>query len=155
MNMSEDKSFTIELEHVEGYEFNVKFDAAVLADMRVDESPPLGALAGPNPSRMLAVAAANCLSASLLFCLNRDDVPAGALKTEVTCSLERNDRKRLRVGRLGVRIELNEEQSASKKLGRCKELFEDFCVVTASIREGIQVDVEVTNSKGEVIHKSS
>ena len=152
--MSEDKSFTVELEHLEGYEFNVRFDAAELADMRVDEALPLGKLAGPNPSRMLAVAAANCLSASLLFCLNRDDVPAGALKTKVTCSLTRNDRKRLRVGHLGVRIELSEEQSQAKKLGRCKELFEDFCVVTASIREGIDVDVEVANSEGEIIHTS-
>ena len=28
-------------------------------------------------------------------------------------------------------------------MSRCLEIFEDFCVVTASVREGIEIDVKV------------
>jgi hypothetical protein len=32
---------------------------------------------------------------------------------------------------------------------RCTDLFEDFCVVTASIRKGIPVNVQVLDEAGE------
>ena len=151
--MSEEGRFTIHLEHQEGYEFKVKFDWDKVPDLLVDEPRPLGGAEGPNASRMLAAAAANCLSASLMFCLAKEEVPANNVKTEATCTLVRNEKKRLRVGRLDIRITAGDELLASKKLDRCMTLFEDFCVVTASIRAGIPVAVEVVNEAGELLHK--
>jgi organic hydroperoxide reductase OsmC/OhrA len=146
--------FTIQLEQEDNYAFRVKFDLKKAADVVMDEPPPLGERNGPNASRMLAAAAANCLSASLMFCLAKEDVPARNVHTAVTCTMVRNERKRIRVGRLDVRITAGDELLASKKLDRCMTLFEDFCVVTASIREGIPVGVEVVNSNGERLHKA-
>ncbi|MCU7891645.1 MAG: OsmC family protein [Candidatus Thiodiazotropha sp. (ex Ustalcina ferruginea)] len=145
--------FTIHLEQKEDYAFRVKFDLKKAPDIIMDEPPPLGERNGPNASRMLAAAAANCLSASLMFCLAKEDVPTHNVKTEATCTMIRNDKKRIRVGRLDVRITAGEELLASRKLDRCLTLFEDFCVVTASIREGIPVGVEVVNESGELLHK--
>ncbi|MBA1332118.1 osmotically inducible protein OsmC, partial [Candidatus Endoriftia persephone str. Guaymas] len=102
----------------------------------------------------LAAAAANCLSASLMFCLAKEEVPDRNVQTEVTCTMVRNEKRRLRVGRMDVRITAGDELLQTKKLERCMDLFEDFCVVTASIREGIPVGVEVVNQAGEVLHKS-
>jgi organic hydroperoxide reductase OsmC/OhrA len=146
--------FTIRLEQEDDYAFRVKFDLNKAADVIMDEPPPLGQRNGPNASRMLAAAAANCLSASLMFCLAKEDVPARNVNTEVTCTMVRNEKKRLRVGRLDVRITAGDELLSSKKLDRCMSLFEDFCVVTASIRQGIPVGVEVVNSAGELLHKA-
>ena len=152
--MSEEARFTLTLEHLEDYEFKVKFDKKILDDMIVDEPPPLGGLAGPNPSRLLAVSAANCLSASLLYCINRGDVPPASVTTEATVTIVRNEKKRLRIGRMDVSLQMSEQLSEAPKTKRCMNLFEDFCVVTDSIRKGIPVGIEVKDHNGEVVHRN-
>lgn len=152
--MSEEGRFTLHLEQLEGYEFKVRFDWDNVPDLVVDEPPPLGGRQGPNPSRLLAVAAANCLSASLLYCVTKNEPPAGALKTAVTCRMVRNDKQRLRIGGLAVRIEIDETLAEAARFKRCLDLFEDFCVVTASIRDGIPVAVEVCDPAGNVLHSA-
>jgi len=59
-------------------------------------------------------------------------------------TIARNERGRLRIGSVRVRLapELTPEQR--ERMGRCLDLFQDFCIVTESVREGIAVDVEVT-----------
>lgn len=146
--------FTIQLEQEERYAFRVKFDLDKADDILMDEPPPLGERNGPNASRLLAAAAANCLSASLMFCLAKEDVPSRAVRTQATCTLIRNEKRRLRVGRLDVRITVGDELLETKKADRCMDLFEDFCVVTASIRQGITVGVEIYNEAGELLHKA-
>ena len=152
--MSEEGRFTLHLEQLEGFEFKLKFDWGNLPDLVLDEPPPLGGRAGPNPSRLLAAAAANCLSASLLYCVTKNEPPAGAMRTAVTCRLVRNDKQRLRVGGMDVRIEVDGALAEAVRFRRCLDLFEDFCVVTASIREGIPVAVEVCDPAGNVLHRT-
>ncbi len=154
--MSEAGRFTIHLEQLDDYQFNVKFDLPKADDVLMDEPPPLGKREGPNASRMLAAAAANCLSASLLFCLTKamDEVPDHGIKTEATCRLVRDEKKRLRVGGIDVRLSINDILEDSRRLKRCLDLFEDFCVVSASIRQGIPIGVEVVNEAGAILHRS-
>ena len=73
--MSDGGQFTIELEHLQDYEFKVRFDWDKAGDILMDEPAPLGARNGPNASRMLAAAVGNCLSASLMFCVAKAEVP--------------------------------------------------------------------------------
>jgi organic hydroperoxide reductase OsmC/OhrA len=152
--MSEEGRFTIHLEQQEGYQINVRFDWKRAADLLTDEPPPLGETNGPNASRLLAAAAANCLSASLLYCLSKDDPPDNSLRAEATCTLVRNDQKRLRIGGLDVKLVIDEALAGSKRFDRCKRLFEDFCVVSASIREGIPIAVSVVDEAGQLLHAS-
>jgi len=152
--MSEVGRFTINLEHLEDYEFNVKFDWDSAADVLMDEPPPLGKRVGPNASRMLTAAAANCLSASLLFCISKNDVAPKSVKTAATCKIVRNEKGRLRVGGMEIRLTVDAELEQSVRMKRCLKLFEDFCVVTDSIRQGIPVAVSVENSAGEVLYQA-
>ncbi len=152
--MSEEGRFTIHLEQREGFQINVAFDWKRVPDLLMDEPPPLGEQQGPNASRMLAAAAANCLSASLLYCLFKEEPPDNCLRAEATCIMVRNAKKRQRIGRLEVTLIVNEVIHGSPRFARCKDLFEDFCVVSASIRQGIPMHVTIQTQQGEILHVS-
>ena len=115
---------------------------------------PLGGQKGPNASRLIAVAVANCLSASLFFCLKRSKAEPAGVKARVTGTMTRNEKKRLRIGDFAVRIELAGVDDPSK-LERCLKLFEDYCVVTDSIRQGSPVSVEVVDDSGRTLLNSA
>lgn len=142
--MNVESSFTLHLEQVDGYEFKVRFDKPGLADLSVDELAPLGSERGPNPSRLLATAVAHCLSASLLFCASKAKVPPGHIRATVRTDVVRNERGRLRIGALAVTLDVQGVGAEEARFLRCTDLFEDFCVVTDSIRRGIPVTVSVT-----------
>jgi uncharacterized OsmC-like protein len=152
--MSEEKRFTLQLEQLEGYEFRVVFDLDSIDDLVVDEPPPLGGANGPNPSRLLATAAANCLGASLLYCISKNSPPDGSLRASAECTLSRNDKGRLRIGGINVTLEVSGELEQSVRTRRCLDLYEDFCVVTASLREGFPISARVVNEQGETLHES-
>ena len=64
------------------------------------------------------------------------------LKGEVTATVERVD-KRLRITGLDVNIHPDIDEDDKDKLEKCLDIFEDYCVVTQSIRNGIDVNVDV------------
>lgn len=152
--LQEQTRFTIRVEQTEGYEFKVKFDWDDTQDLLMDEPAPLGEQQGPNASRLLAAAVANCLSASLLFCLKKNDSTQESISAEVTCILARNEQKRLRIGALEVAISLDTEIFDETRLKRCLQMFEDFCVVSASVRQGIPIAVNVVDQQGTLLHQS-
>ena len=151
--MSEEGRFTIHLEHLQDYQYKVRFDWDQVPELLVDEPPPLGGRAGPNASRLLAAAAANCLSASLMFCVSKNEVSPASMRTAVTCRLVRNEKRRLRIGGMEVKLIVSDALTGSKRFDRCKDLFEDFCVVSASLRDGFPVSVAVLNERGETMYQ--
>jgi organic hydroperoxide reductase OsmC/OhrA len=146
--MSDTMSFDLELEQQgTGYEFNVRFDKPQFAALLLDEPPPLGGDRGPNASRLIAAAVANCLSASLLFCIvGKFKQAIGPLRTRVHAELARNEQGRVRIGRIEVTIRLAEAVDGITHAQRCLAQFEDFCVVTESVRRGIPVGVRVVDA---------
>jgi uncharacterized OsmC-like protein len=144
--------FTLKLSRQQDYRFNVEFDLAGVPDLQLDEPAPLGAGSGPNASRLLAAAVANCLSASLLFCLSKFKQEPGEIVADVKGRMTRNEKGRLRVGGFDVDIHLGQ---SVERLEHCAEQFEDFCVVTDSVRHGIPVNVRVLDAEGQLIHQSA
>jgi organic hydroperoxide reductase OsmC/OhrA len=150
--MSEALTFDLELVQLADYEFKVKFDWPGVDELLLDEPAPLGGSKGPNAARLIAAGVANCLSASLVFCLQgKFKQPIGPLRTQVRGELVRNQKGRLRIGRLDVTIALAEDAAAVQHLQRCLEQFEDFCVVTESVRHGIPVGVKVIDVNGAAV----
>ena len=140
--MSEEDPISFSLTLKDGYAFTVDFGDAI-PSMVIDETPPIGRGEGPNPSRVLAASLAGCLGASLLFCLRKSKVDVPAMRTDVHVTNGRNATGRLRVHKIAVRLAPSVSPDQQGRMMRCLELFEDFCVVTAAVREGIEIDVKV------------
>jgi len=140
---SDEYSFTIQLERTGNYEFKVRFDSPNFPDIIVDEPEPIGKGAGPDASRLLAAAVGNCLSASLMFCLSKARIPVADLKTSVETLIRRNEKGRWRIVGLKVKLTPTLREEDISKAKRCLELFEDFCIVTQSVRNGINVAADV------------
>ena len=140
--MEQDRfALTLDLQH--DYAFTAAFGLPGVPDLALDEPALLGAGAGPNAARLIAAAVGNCLAASLLFCLRKSRIRVNQLHAAVEGTLVRNERGRLRIGEIQVRLAPDVAPEDRDRMGRCLELFEDFCIVTESVRQGIPVTVEV------------
>lgn len=108
-----------------------------------DEPAPLGENRAPNAAAVLGAAVGDCLAASLTFCLRKARLDPEHLTAHVATHVQRTDRGRFRIA--GIDVELSPElaEGDGAALDRCERLFEDFCIVTESVRQGIPVNVSV------------
>jgi len=141
--MSEEKTFNVSLERLNDYSFKIDFGLDNIPDLLMDEPTPLGKGVGPNASKVLAAAIGNCLSASLLFCLQRARAEIKGMKTVVNGNLTRNERGRWRISEISVVINPEVDPVQINQMKRCIELFEDFCIVSKSVQQGIPLNVKV------------
>src|SRR5687768_12075856 len=142
--MSETRDYKVDLRFVRGYEFVATFrDGEGLPPIVFDEPPPLGEGSGPNAAAVLAAAIGNCLAASLAFCLRKARVEPVDLTAAVIARVARNEQGRFRISGIDVDLTPEVAESDGPRLERCERLFEDFCIVTESVRRGIPVNVKV------------
>jgi organic hydroperoxide reductase OsmC/OhrA len=128
---------------VKDFTFEARFDDLPgSAPLHFDEPTPLGDGLAPNAAAVLGAAVGNCLAASLAFCLRKVHIEPTSLTAHVTTNVVKNERGRFRIGSIDVEI-APELAGAAMRFDRCGELFEDFCVVTASVRRGIPVHVRL------------
>jgi uncharacterized OsmC-like protein len=146
--MSDNASVTITRQS--GYQFLVDFGAAI-PQLLADEPAPLGQGAGPAPDHMLLAAVANCLSASLLFSLQKFKQDPGTLVAIATPEMGRNADKRLRIMAIHVKLELGQAAAEIEHLDRVLAQFEDFCTVSMSVRQGIAIHVQVQDGSGAIL----
>lgn len=139
----EEKGFDLTLTLGDGYQFDTTFDGEKMANLLFDEPAPLGEDEGPNAARVLGAAVGNCLSASLLFCLRKARVNVESMQTRVHGRITRNERGRFRVAEIGVKLMAEIPPEDQPRVDRCLKVFEDFCIVSGSVRQGVDINVEV------------
>ena len=135
--------FSVSIRQVKDYEFVVKFDKPEGLELTTDEHPPLGKDAGPSPSRLLAAAVVNCLSASLLFAFRKAGVAIGNIESTVSVQVIRNEKRRLRIGKMTVILDPKLDDGDLEKARAGRAVFEEYCTVTQSVASGIAVEVKV------------
>jgi uncharacterized OsmC-like protein len=142
-----DNSISISVTQQNNYQFLVDFSGA-MAPMFADEPAPLGTGTGPSPSQLLLAAVANCLTASLLYSVQKFKQDAGGISATATARIDRNEKKLLRVQEIVVSIRFGKEGKEIAHLDRILSQFEDFCTVSQSVRAGIPVTVSVEDGLG-------
>ena len=141
---------TVTLTRLSGYQFQIDFGLDTPA-LFSDEPPPLGQAGGPAPNHLLMAAVANCLSASLVFALGKFKQDPGPLKATATATTGRNEANRLRIQHIDVHLELQKPGASFEHLDRVLAQFEEFCTVSMSVRQGIEIGVRVSDADGAVL----
>lgn len=144
----EAKSFEFSLHMLEKYRFEIDFGE--FGKILTDEPAPLGDGNGPNPARLLAASVANCLAASLMFSIRKFREEPGTVTARVNATIDRED-GRWRVVTIKVTLQLGNTAEHIPHLHRALAQFEDFCVVTQSVRKGVTVDVSIIDQQGNVL----
>ena len=144
MNDEENHGFELKMVKTGPIEFKTIFDQDHFPELMFDEPERSGgANKYPNAARIVTAAMANCLSASLSFCLTKSKVEIEELTTKAKCIMGRNEDGRLRIKKIEVEIETKLDKEKEKKIQRCIDMFEKFCVVSQSLAEGIEIETKV------------
>jgi uncharacterized OsmC-like protein len=128
-----------------GYKSSVTFDELKGVELHMDEPKPVGMSEGPSAAMMMSSAIGHCLSSSLMFCIEKSRGTVKDMRADVETSLTRNENGRWRVAGIKVDMKVDVDDIDKEKFERCKGIFEDFCIVTESVREGVKIDVHVSN----------
>ena len=138
--MTDERTHHVTLKLTDKFRFVADFADVPGASVVFDEPQPLGDNTAPNAAEMLSAAIGNCLAASLTLCLRRSRIDVQDMTAEVTTHVGRNERGRLR---RGIDVQLEPVVGGGTNIDRCEALFEDFCIVTASVQRGIPVHVSL------------
>jgi organic hydroperoxide reductase OsmC/OhrA len=138
-----ERNFSVSLNLSDGYQFQADFGLPGVDSLTLDEPEPLGGGTGPNPARLLAVAVANCLASSLLFCLRKAHIEVQGMNVFATGTMARNEKGRLRMTAVDVTLRPQVAAEDEPRMARCLQIFEDYCPVTAAVRQGLAVRVNV------------
>ncbi len=150
--MSTGSEVRVAVNQVGDYAFRVEFEGTHLDALITDEPSPLGHDEGPNPSRLLLAAIGNCMAASLLFALRKFRNQPGPIVATIRATPERNASGRWRIPKAEVELRLAEAAASHVQMDRILAQFEEFCIVTQSVREGIAVSARVVDAEGRQLH---
>jgi organic hydroperoxide reductase OsmC/OhrA len=146
----------VELDHRGGYNFTARF-VSESGRLEMDEPEPLGEGEpwGPEGVSLLAGAAGYCMTASLVFCLDKVRVPVEALSTRTVAHLKRVEGRLRRVSGLEIDIDVQVAEGHRRALERCLGRFTEYCIVTESIRGNFPITVRVRHPWGESVDELS
>ncbi len=128
----------INLYHEKKFQGDIKIKH--FSALRIDEPLEMGGDdSAPSPVEYLLAAVGGCLMNSLAFCFQKKRIEAG-LSVEAEAELGRNEEKMLRVIHIKCTMKVKTPEVNRAKVENCFEVFKKYCVVSASIAQGIKVD---------------
>ena len=125
--------------------FKCDLGQLAMQDLYIDERQSIKIRKiGPSPVKLLAISVLGCLVASYSFCLQKRNFSISDLGGSAEVILARNDNNFWRVKKIDIKIKPKiENPEMRKRADQCKKLFEQYCIISESLRNGIVVDVDL------------
>lgn len=151
------REFQLDLEHVDGFRFvsQAGEDGKPHGEpFYSDEPDPVGEASAPATPALLGAAVGHCLSASLLEVLRHAHLEVSSLSTRVVSVVRADSQGLPRIDHVDVVIKPVLAQFGARAL-RCEEVFERYCTVSSSVRQGVDIRVRVDwNGNGNGHHEA-
>jgi uncharacterized OsmC-like protein len=130
--------------------FDFKKTSSIIVDESVEEKPQSEKL-GPDAATLLGMGIVSCLSASFLFCLKKRDLSLDDLEAHVDISFHKIDKGYTRIKKVKVKlIPKTQDEAVRRRIKTCMReikrghmFFEETCIITSSVKEGLDIDVKV------------
>ena len=140
LKLEQDMIFKVKL----GYDKLKEF----FIDETLDEKSPMW---GPDAAQLLAMSLLGCLNASFIFCLNKRNLTVDDLDAHAEVSFKKIEKGYTRIDKIDVKIIPKTNDPATlKRINQCVKrmksgnmFFEETCIITESVRQGISVNVDV------------
>lgn len=106
---------------------------------------------GPDAASLLGLSILSCLSASFIFCLNKRNLNPDDLEGYAEVSFTKDEKNYEHVKQIKVKIKpKTNDPDTLKRMKQCvREMrdgemyFEKTCIITPSVRNGIDIDVDI------------
>ncbi|MFX1572963.1 MAG: OsmC family protein [Promethearchaeota archaeon] len=99
---------------------------------------------GPHPSSLLALSVLGCLAASFTFCLKKKGFTLKELTGKAEVITRRNERGFWRVKAINIDIIPKiDNLNMRKRADICMKFFEQYCIISESLRAGMEVNVNI------------
>ncbi|MFW9895678.1 MAG: OsmC family protein [Candidatus Thorarchaeota archaeon] len=119
---------------------DLKMDDCYIDETNTKESE----MVGPNAAHLLGMAVLGCLSSSYIFCFNKKNFTIQDLEAEAIVTIYRNEKGFVRVKKIDVTINPKiDSPKMRKRAAQCQKMFERYCTITASVRDGVDVNVNI------------
>lgn len=99
---------------------------------------------GPSPVKLLALSVLSCLLASFEFCLEKKNLELSDLEGKAEIIIARDKKNFWRVKKIDIDILPKiDNPEMRKRVDQCKRLFEQYCIISESLRKGIEINVNL------------
>ena len=144
MNMSDEIKTHLKLNWEKDLIFKLDMGKVKTGNFLIDDTNKGADKIGPNPSRLLASAVMGCMCASLLFCIGKKNLSFDDFEAEAEITTFKNEKNFWRVKEINIKmIPKTNDEAVIKRLKQCEKMFEEYCVITQSVREGITINLDL------------
>lgn len=99
---------------------------------------------GPSPVKLLALSVLACLSACFEFCLQKKGFTLSDLDGIAEVTFTRKDKEIWRIKKIDIELLPKiDNPEMHKSVAQCKRLFEQYCIISESLRKGMEINVNL------------
>ncbi len=99
---------------------------------------------GSSPVKLLGLSILSCLAASFEFCIEKKNISLSDLEGRAEVTVARNSKNFWRLKKIDVEIVPKiDNPELLKRIDQCKKLFEQYCIISESLKKGIEINVNL------------